>query len=161
MSRRSALAQYVLDRLLERGESVRAFTERVHINESGFYKFLRGEYLEPRQGTLGKIAQGLGMTTSELIAAADPSAEDPELAANVDRFKSAIRDVPRAFWSTVTEASIRLAKAMPAHPTAVTSASEGRLTDRVTAGNEAETESPPPLPLLQPVFGRHLLGAGV
>lgn len=159
MAHRTPLAQYVLDCLLERGETVRAFTDRVHINESGFYKFLRGEYLEPRQGTLGKIADGLGMTTAELLVAADPAVEDPDLAANVGRFKAALRDVPHAFRVAVVEASIRLAKAMPSTP--LTSPGEGRLTDPVTAGNEGETEPSPHLPTLQPVFGRHLIAAAI
>lgn len=69
MATRTALAQYLLDRLNERMETPDEFAKRIGINSSGFYKLLRGEYAEPRQATLDKIASGIGMTPAELLVA--------------------------------------------------------------------------------------------
>jgi transcriptional regulator with XRE-family HTH domain len=69
MAKRGPRAQYILDRLNERLETPDEFARRVGINSSGFYKLLRGEYAEPRQATLDKIASGIGMTPAELLVA--------------------------------------------------------------------------------------------
>jgi len=80
MAPRSRLAQYVFDRISERGETPEEFAVRNGINPSGLYKFLRGAYAEPRQTTLDKIASGLNLTPAELLVATGKGAieDDPE-----------------------------------------------------------------------------------
>jgi transcriptional regulator with XRE-family HTH domain len=85
MATRNRLAKFLLLALADRGESPDQFARRVGINSSGFYKFLRGEYAEPRTSTLRKIAAGLNMTLVQLARVTEAlplegERLDPELA---------------------------------------------------------------------------------
>jgi transcriptional regulator with XRE-family HTH domain len=86
MAARTPLAQFIFDRIRERGETPEEFAARIGINASGLYKLLRGAYAEPRQATLDKIATGLSMTPAELFVAigkgkTDTSPEETEILA--------------------------------------------------------------------------------
>jgi hypothetical protein len=77
------------------------------------YQIIRGEKPNVRQGTIGKIGTGLGMTAAELLAAVaandGQSAEtDPIEAAIRSRaaeMRDAVQGVPRAMWATIIRAT--------------------------------------------------------
>ena len=79
MQEPSPLAQYITARLAERHESADKFARCIGVNTSGFYKLLRGAYGAPQQGTLEKIAAGLGMSAAELLSRVDDQNEPTEL----------------------------------------------------------------------------------
>jgi transcriptional regulator with XRE-family HTH domain len=105
----SPLAEYVTRRLAERHESADQFARRTSINASGFYRFLRGAAGGPQQRTLDKIATGLGMSPSELLAAAEAhDAADPVEQAIRQRtaeMREVLHDIPRPFWPAVIKST--------------------------------------------------------
>lgn len=71
MAQPSPLAQYISARLRERHESADEFARRIGVNASGLYRLLRGGHAAPQHRTLEKIAHGLDMSASQLLAAAE------------------------------------------------------------------------------------------
>ena len=105
----SPLARYLSLRLAERHTSPDEFARSVGINASGFYKLLRGAYAAPQQRTLEKIAAGLGLSASELLAAVEARDEiDPlerSLRQRMGEMREALDGIPREFWATVIKAT--------------------------------------------------------
>lgn len=79
MASRSPLAQYILDGIHALGETPEQFAVRIGINSSGFHKFMRGDYREPRQATLDKIAGGLGKAPADLLVAIGKGSADADI----------------------------------------------------------------------------------
>ena len=87
---RSLLATFLIDQLAERHLVPETFAASVGINPSGLYKFLRGDYAEPRQSTLEKIAVGLGYASAADLLVASGQIEaghDPDEAELVALFR--------------------------------------------------------------------------
>jgi len=141
MAHPSLLAQYIADRLAQRHESADEFARRIDVNASGLYKLLRGAYGAPHQRTLDKIAMGLGMSPSQLLAAAEAQTEtDPVEQAIRQRaaeMREVLHDIPRPFWPSVIKSTFDRAldgardmadlfSNPPAHPP-VSRSAEGRI----------------------------------
>lgn len=109
MAARTRLAQYLTDAISARGETTEQFAQRAGVNSSGLYKLLRGEYAQPRQGTIEKIAIALNMTAGELLRAADAEDEpDPIEAAirtRIAEMREAVHGTPRQFWAAIIKAT--------------------------------------------------------
>jgi transcriptional regulator with XRE-family HTH domain len=109
MAQPSPLAQYLSYRLHERHESADEFARRIGVNASGFYRLLRGGHAAPQQRTLEKIAAGLGMTASELLAVVEAQDEtDPverTIRQRTGEMREALNGIPRQFWGTVIKAT--------------------------------------------------------
>ncbi len=108
MPARTRLAQFVLDKIAERGETPEEFGVRNNINPSGLYKFLRGAYSEPRQATLDKIAAGLNMSPVDLMVAtgrggADDNPDETELLAIYRQVPAAARPTVKSMLRGLAE----------------------------------------------------------
>jgi transcriptional regulator with XRE-family HTH domain len=129
---------------LSRGWTPAEVARRLDVRDTEVSRWRRG-------GTRGgisirnvrKIADLFEVDRSSLeqLAGFEPSVQaddDPELTAYVERFRSAVKSVPRAFWPVVTQASVSLAEAMPR---AVTSVTDGRVTEPLGSANSPKPAS--------------------
>jgi len=116
MPHRSALANYILDRLLERDETVDHFAHRVGVNASGLGRFLNGKTQSLHANTTRKVAAGLGLSPGEMISLAEReptdlehSESEAEVLSRVPELHEVIRDLPRQLWGPVLRFSIHSA----------------------------------------------------
>lgn len=163
MPRPTPLARYVADLLTQRGEMPEEFADRIKINSSGFYKFLRGAYKEPRQANLKKIAEGFGMTVPELLRAVEAQTEDDPfeqaIRQRTPEMREAVRDIPREFWGVIIKSTfdraIEGARDMASLLTgSVTSPSTHSRIRHPETGNAVEEEGFPQLPACKPNVNR-------
>lgn len=116
MPKRSPLATYVLDRLLERDETVEHFAHRIGVNASGLGRFLNGKTATLHDTTKRKVAAGLGMTPGEMLSLVEGNAEvehsdsEAEVLSRVPELHEAIRDLPRQLWGPVLRFTVNSAK---------------------------------------------------
>ena len=119
MSRaRSHLANFILSRLADRGESVDHFAHRAGVNGAGFARFLKGQTKTLHDATKEKVALTLGLTVPEMVSLAEGQVayeQSPAKAAvpsRVPELVEVLHDLPPVLWGPILRASVRTGQEM-------------------------------------------------
>lgn len=145
--------QAELARRVQRSETTvsRWVTGRNGVDFESALRLARLTELPARQ-----VVQAFGLDP-DLLPIGDTDGPTDEAATYARRFETALRNIPRAFWAIVIDASIRMAQAMPDGSTPVTSPGVRPVTRPSHSGNRGKNNPSADLPNCKPSLRARML----